>query len=56
MVGDWNGDGYYTIGIFRSTGIYAEWHLRNFNSAGGPSITPLNFGVISDKPITGDYN
>jgi len=33
-----------------------EWHLRNFNSAGGPSITPLNFGAISDKPITGDYN
>lgn len=53
VVGDWNGDGIDTIGVYRpSNGAY---YLRNSNSA-GPPYTVFGFGNTEDLPIAGDWN
>ena len=46
IVGDWNGDGVDTPGVFRgSTGTF---YLRNSNTAGAADIT-FSFGVAGDR-------
>ena len=35
---------------------HAQWHLRNVNSAGLPSIPAFGYGLTTDMPITGDWN
>lgn len=53
VVGDWNGDGIDTIGVYRpSNGAY---YLRNTNSAGAP-FAVFGFGNTEDLPIAGDWN
>jgi hypothetical protein len=53
VVGDWNGDGIDTVGVYRpSNGAY---YLRNSNSAGAP-FTVFGFGNTEDLPIAGDWN
>ncbi|HYI99399.1 MAG TPA: M10 family metallopeptidase domain-containing protein [Thermoleophilaceae bacterium] len=53
VVGDWNGDGVDTIGVYRpSNGAY---YLRNTNSAGAP-YTVFGFGNTEDLPVAGDWN
>jgi hypothetical protein len=55
IVGDWDGDGDDTIGIFRPTD--GTWHLRNANSAGSPDISfGYHWGASTDKPIVGDWD
>jgi hypothetical protein len=53
VVGDWNGDGVDTIGVYRFS--LGEWYLRNSNTAG---IADLNFtyGIVNEKPVTGDWD
>jgi hypothetical protein len=58
IVGDWDGTGgshgTVTVGVFRPSN--ATWHLRNWNSAGFPSIPAFLYGVPADTPVTGDWN
>ena len=46
IVGDWNGDGYISVGVVRGT----TWQLRNSNTGGNAEIT-FNFGVAGDVPL-----
>ena len=51
VVGDWDGDGDDTIGVYRN-GVF---YLRNSNSVGFANIT-VAFGSPGDQPIAGDWN
>jgi predicted outer membrane repeat protein len=51
VVGDWDGNGTVTIGIYRNGYFY----LRNSNTLGfAEEVFP--FGKIGDQPIAGDWN
>ena len=51
VVGDWDGNGTVTIGVYRNGSFY----LRNSNSIGfADSVFP--FGQAGDQPIAGDWN
>ncbi len=52
IMGDWNGDGIDTPGVFRNDGTF---HLRNSNSS-GPADLAFFFGQNGDKVIVGDWN
>lgn len=51
VVGDWNGDGRDTPGIYAGGTFY----LRNSNTAGYPDVV-VPFGRDGDRPIVGDWN
>jgi glucose/arabinose dehydrogenase len=51
VVGDWDGDGDATIGIYRNGSFY----LRNSNTIGFADIV-FAFGSPGDQPIAGDWN
>ena len=51
MVGDWNGDGRDSIGVFRGS----RWLLRNPMSS-GPAQRSFRFGRAGDWPVVGDWN
>jgi hypothetical protein len=51
LLGDWNGDGFDSIGVKRGNVFY----LRNSNSPGNPDIT-FTFGAASDVAVVGDWN
>lgn len=51
IVGDWNGDGVDTIGIYRNGTFY----LRNSNTNGFADIV-FSFGAPGDQPVAGDWN
>jgi hypothetical protein len=51
VVGDWDGDGDDTIGIYRNGYFY----LRNSNTIGFADIV-FPFGTPGDQPIAGDWN
>jgi hypothetical protein len=54
VVGDWDGNGTTTIGLYRpSTNTY---YLRNSNSYGAPDITIASWGAPGDIPVVGDWN
>jgi len=57
VVGDWNGDGRDTIGVWnRSTG---RWYLRDSNTAGAPNLSFVfdpAAGQPSRSPVVGDWN
>jgi hypothetical protein len=53
IVGDWNGDGIQTVGLYRqSTGFV---YLRNSNTSGNADVT-FFAGNPGDIPIAGDFN
>lgn len=53
VVGDWDGDGVFTVGVVDpATGT---WYLRNSNSPGAPDYTPFTFGSPSWLPVVGDW-
>ena len=52
VMGDWNGDGVWTVGVVRGGN---RWFLRNENSAGEPDLQFV-FGEPDDIPIVGDWN
>jgi peptidoglycan/xylan/chitin deacetylase (PgdA/CDA1 family) len=51
LIGDWDGDGVATPGLFRS----GRWLLRNRMSAGAPD-REFYFGTAGDVPIVGDWD
>ena len=51
VVGDWDGNGTVTIGIYRNGTFY----LRNSNTLGFAEIV-FPFGQPGDQPIAGDWN
>jgi bacillolysin len=51
VVGDWDGDGDATIGVYRN-GVF---YLRNSNTIGFADIV-FPFGAPGDQPIAGDWN
>ena len=51
VVGDWDGNGTATIGIYRNGSFY----LRNSNTLGFADIV-FTFGSPGDQPIAGDWN
>lgn len=51
VVGDWDGDGDVTIGIYRG----GQFYLRNRNTIGFADIV-FPFGTPGDQPIAGDWN
>jgi lactocepin len=53
FVGDWDGDGVATPGLFRTSDAFA--YLRNSNSQGVADIR-FFFGNPSDVPLSGDWD
>ncbi len=51
VVGDWDGNGTVTIGIYRNGSFY----LRNSNTIGFADVV-FPFGSPGDQPIAGDWN
>ncbi len=51
LVGDWDGDGYDTVGIRRGVDFY----LKNTNGEGEAEIT-FSYGLETDIPIVGDWD
>jgi hypothetical protein len=51
VMGDWDGDGVDTPGLFRD----GRWYLRNTNTTGGGEIE-LEFGDPGDVPVVGDWD
>jgi hypothetical protein len=51
VVGDWDGNGTTTIGIYRNGSFY----LRNSNTIGFADIV-FPFGAPGDQPVAGDWN
>lgn len=53
VVGDWNGDGIRTIGVFRD----GSWNLdTNGDGKLGPDDRAVTLGQAGDTPIVGDYD
>jgi len=52
-VGDWDGDGVDTIGIFRPS--HGAFYIRSSNTPGFPGITVF-YGSSGDIPVVGDWN
>jgi tripartite motif-containing protein 71 len=53
VVGDWNGDGITTVGVFHSS--TGEFRLRDANSPGPPDFS-FTLGQAGDLPVVGDWN
>jgi hypothetical protein len=51
IMGDWNGDGFDTVGVKRGNAYY----LRNTNTPGFADIV-FSFGSAADTPVVGDWN
>jgi protocatechuate 3,4-dioxygenase beta subunit len=52
VVGDWNGDGVYTVGIFRN----GAWFLdMDGDGRWGPGDIVVEFGQEGDIPVVGDW-
>jgi hypothetical protein len=51
VVGDWDGDGDTTIGVYRNGSFY----LRNSNTIGVADVV-FPFGAPGDQPVAGDWN
>lgn len=59
LAGDWNGDGYDSIGIAREddTGNI-DWKLTNARTGTLPPVhyNVANYGIAFDDPVAGDWN
>jgi len=51
VMGDWNGDGVATPGVFRD----GRWYLRNRLASGATSMA-FTFGRAGDLPVVGDWD
>ncbi|MFA9432553.1 polysaccharide deacetylase family protein [Egicoccus sp. AB-alg2] len=51
VMGDWNGDGTATPGVFRD----GRWHLRNRLATGATELS-FTFGRAGDVPVVGDWD
>jgi hypothetical protein len=55
VVGDWNSDGVWTVGVVENNGGVATWKLRNSNSGGAPDIAPFAYGAANIIPVAGAW-
>jgi hypothetical protein len=53
VVGDWDGDGDDTVGVYSP--LTQTWRLHNSNGAGSPDVT-LVFGTTTAHPVAGDWD
>jgi hypothetical protein len=51
LMGDWDGNGTKTPGVFRA----GSWYLRNSNSTGVADLA-FGYGDPGDRPVVGDWN
>jgi hypothetical protein len=62
VVGDWDGNGTFTVGLFRPAGSpnnssgQAQWFLSNSNIANNTDIGPFYYGNAGDLPVVGDWD
>ena len=60
VCGDWNGDGYDTIGVMRDVTGDARWYLNDAGQYTPGGVTEFFFGETRgphyDRPIVGDWN
>ncbi len=57
VVGDWNGDGIDTPGVFRpSTGQWLLTNSPNVNNSSPAADLSFFFGIAGDVPLAGDWN
>jgi uncharacterized delta-60 repeat protein len=54
LMGDWDGDGVRTPGVFRPS--TATFYLASAKSDGGGSVMGFQFGNPTDVPVVGDWN
>jgi hypothetical protein len=54
VIGDWNGDGSQTIGIYHPP--EDEFYLRNSNTPGNTPDYDFHWGKSEDLPIAGDWD
>ena len=55
LVGDWDGNGTFTIGVYRPSN--STFYLKNSNSAGLPDIiVPFGASGGDDLPVVGDWD
>jgi hypothetical protein len=54
VVGDWDGNGTTTNGVFEPTTM--TWYLKNSNGPGAPDIAPFRFGAPGWLPVVGDWD
>lgn len=52
ILGDWNGDGIDTVGVFRN----GQFLLRDSNASGSPVAYTFNLGMAGDIPVAGDWD
>jgi hypothetical protein len=53
VVGDWDGNGTMTIGLYRPAG--SIFFLRNINATGSPDLF-IPYGAAGDRPLAGDWD
>jgi hypothetical protein len=53
VVGDWDGNGTDTVGLFAPD--TATWYLRNENSPGAPDAGQFAYGFTTWKPVAGAW-
>jgi hypothetical protein len=53
VVGDWNGDGFDTVGVYRPS--LGKFFLKDTLMSGAADYAFI-FGMTGDKPVTGDWN
>jgi hypothetical protein len=53
VVGDWDGDGTFTVGVFEPD--TAVWKLKNSNQPGAPDLA-FAYGQAGDTPVAGDWD
>ena len=53
LLGDWDGDGTATVGLYRPA--ESTFYLRNQNRADAP-VLAIPFGARGDRPVVGDWD
>ena len=53
LIGDWDGNGTITVGVYRPS--ETTFYLRNTNVAGSPDII-VRFGSPDSQPVVGDWD
>lgn len=62
VVGDWDGNGTVTIGVYRparsplNPSIFGFFLLRNSNTTGNADVTSIVWGGEGDVPVVGDWD